>query len=485
MASNLLTRLQSGDFVVTAEITPPVSTDPAEFISRALPLKGLATAVNVTDGAGAKVHLSSLAAAHFLVQNGIEPISQMTCRRPNRPALPGDPLGALDAGEAVRHAHCRRADRAPREGARSEGRRQPDLRRGPAGARRDPGRRRGARDGAAELHRDSRRHRRVGRHREEAQKLMFDLITRHGLALIFANVLLEQLGVPLPAIPTLIVAGALAVDGTLSAPAVFGVAFAASMIGDSAWYLAGRRYGRRVMTTLCRISLSPDSCVRQTESHFERWGGITLVLGKFIPGLATITPPLAGAMRIRWRSFLLLNGAGTALWAAAPIALGMLFYAQIERLVGRLQDLGAVALEVLGALLAGYVAVKWWERRRFYRMLRMARITAEELRHLMDSGRQPVIIDVRSRAERELDARSLPGALAFEVEELEELIDSLPADRDVIFYCTCPNEASAARAAKRLIDRGYTRARPLRGGLDAWIAAGYAIELRTRAPRGS
>ncbi len=302
---------------------------------------------------------------------------------------------------------------------------------------------------------------------------MFDLITRHGLALIFANVLLEQLGVPLPAIPTLIVAGALAVDGTLSAPAVFGVAFAASMIGDSAWYIAGRQYGRRVMTTLCRISLSPDSCVRQTENHFERWGGLTLALGKFIPGLATIAPPLAGAMRIPWRSFLLLNGAGTALWAAAPIALGMLFHAQIERLVGRLQDLGAMALQVVGALLAVYVAFKWWERRRFYKMLRMARINAEELRHLMDSGKQPVIIDVRSRADRKLDPRSIPGALAFEVEELEKLIDSLPADRDVIFYCNCPNEASAARAAKRLIDRGYTRVRPLRGGLHAWIEAGY------------
>ena len=314
---------------------------------------------------------------------------------------------------------------------------------------------------------------------------MLDLIARHGLALIFANVLLEQLGVPLPAIPTLIVAGALAADGTLSAPAVFGVAFAASMIGDCAWYIAGRRYGRRVMTTLCRISLSPDSCVRQTENHFARWGGLTLALGKFIPGLATIAPPLAGAMRIRWRSFLLLNGAGTALWAAAPIALGMLFHAQIERLVSRLQDLGAMALEAAGALLAAYVAFKWWERRRFYRMLRMARITAEELRHLLDSGKPPVIIDVRSRAERALDPRSIPGARAFEVEELEKLIDSLPADRDVIFYCTCPNEASAARAAKRLIDRGYTRARPLRGGLDAWIAAGYAIELKAPAPRGS
>src|SRR5436853_778061 len=311
---------------------------------------------------------------------------------------------------------------------------------------------------------------------------MFDLVTRHGVALIFANVLLEQLGVPLPAVPTLIVAGALAVDGTLSAPAVFGVAFVASMIADSAWYLAGRRYGRRIMTTLCRISLSPDSCVRQTENHFDRWGGLTLVVGKFIPGLATVAPPLAGAMRIPWHSYLALNGAGTALWAAAPIALGMLFYAQIERLVGRLQDLGAMALEAVCALLALYVAFKWWERRRFYKMLRMARITAEELRHLMDSGKHPVIIDVRSRAERELDARSIPGALAFEVEGMERLLDSLPADRDVIFYCSFPNEASAARAAKRLIDRGYTRVRPLRGGLEAWTEAGYAIERRPGAP---
>jgi membrane protein DedA with SNARE-associated domain/rhodanese-related sulfurtransferase len=302
---------------------------------------------------------------------------------------------------------------------------------------------------------------------------MFELITRHGLALIFANVLLVQLGVPLPAMPTLIVAGALAADGILSAPAVFGVAFVASMLGDAAWYVAGRRYGRRVMTTLCRISLSPDSCVRQTERHFDRWGGLTLVLGKFIPGLATVAPPLAGAMHIRWRSYLLLNGAGTAIWVAAPIALGMLFHAQIERLISRMQDFGAMALEVLGALLAVYVAFKWWERRRFYKMLRMARITAGELRHLMDSGKHPVIIDVRSRVDRELDGRSIPGALAFEVEEMEKLIDSLPADQDVIFYCSCPNEASAARAAKRLIDRGYTRVRPLLGGLDAWTEAGY------------
>src|SRR6266404_454584 len=162
---------------------------------------------------------------------------------------------------------------------------------------------------------------------------LFHLIEQYGLILVFANVLLTQLGAPLPSYPTLVITGAMLNRGDYSAPALLLTAVSASLIADLTWFTTGRRYGRKVMSTLCRISLSPDSCVRQTENHFARWGGLTLALGKFIPGLATIAPPLAGAMRIPWRSFLLLNGAGTALWAAAPIALGMLFHAQIERLV--------------------------------------------------------------------------------------------------------------------------------------------------------
>ena len=305
---------------------------------------------------------------------------------------------------------------------------------------------------------------------------MVDLLAQYGLALVFANVLLQQFGVPLPSVPTIIVAGALAADGRLSAPGVFAVAFVASMIGDTAWFLAGRRYGRRVMSMLCRISLSPDSCVRQTENHFDRWGGWTLVLGKFIPGLSTIAPPLAGAMHTRWPSFLLFNGGGVAMWVALPVAAGMLFHTQIDRLLAGMENLGTLALGLLLALLAAYMAFKWWERRRFYKTLRIARITARELRHLIDSGKKPAILDVRSRADRAVDGRVIPGALAFEVDRIEELLERLPPDQDVIFYCTCPNEASAARAAKMLIDRGYTRVRPLLGGLDAWSEAGYAIE---------
>ncbi len=307
---------------------------------------------------------------------------------------------------------------------------------------------------------------------------MIQLITQYGLVLVFANVLAERIGLPLPATPTLIIAGALAATGMLFAPALFGAAFVACMIGDTSWYIAGRLYGRRVMKLLCRLSLSPDSCVRQTENRFERWGDLALVLAKFVPGLSVVARPLAGAMRLGWPSFLFLNGLGAALWAAAAIAVGMLFHAQISRLLLRLEDLGTMALEVIGALLGAYIAVKWWQRRRFYRMLRMARISADELRQLMDAGRSPVVVDVRSPVALEQDSRLIPGALTMGVAEVDTRLDELPTDREIIFYCSCPNEASAAHVAKKLIDLGYTRVRPLQGGLDAWIAAGYGVEHR-------
>jgi membrane protein DedA with SNARE-associated domain/rhodanese-related sulfurtransferase len=308
------------------------------------------------------------------------------------------------------------------------------------------------------------------------------LVAEYGLALVFANVLLEQLGLPIPAVPTLVVAGALAAEGELSPLAVFGLAFVACMIGDAVWFLAGRRYGRRVMTFLCRVSLSPDSCVRQTEFRFERWGRLTLVLSKFIPGLSTIAPPLAGAMRLGWPSFLLLNSLGVVIWAGVAIGAGMAFHAQINEFIVRLEGLGTLAAEAVGVLLGGYIALKWWERRRFYRALRIARIGVADLRVLMNGGRRPVVVDVRSPGARDLDPRFIPGALAMGAAEVDGRLGELPADREIVFYCTCPNEASAAQVAKKLIGLGYTKVRPLHGGLDAWIAAGYEVERRAKGP---
>ena len=298
---------------------------------------------------------------------------------------------------------------------------------------------------------------------------MSGLLQDHALALVFWNVLVEELGLPIPAVPTLIVAGALGAQATQSLLAVSAAALAACVIGDMALYLVGRRYGHRVMRWLCSISLSPDSCVRQTSLHFERWGGWTLVLGKFLPGIGTVAPPLAGVVRVSWPRYLLLSGIGSVLWIAIAVGAGALFHAQVNELVAKLQDLGAAALALLTALLAVFIAFKWWQRRRFYKTVRMARITADELRGLIERKLDPVIVDLRVKSDREHDGRSIPGARAMELSEVDRQLAQFPKDREIVFFCNCPNEATAASAAKVLMDLGYTRVRPLLGGIDAWF----------------
>ena len=301
-----------------------------------------------------------------------------------------------------------------------------------------------------------------------------------GLPFVFGNVLLEQLGLPIPAVPAMVVGGAAAMQGEYSPLAVFAVALVACVIGDGLWYLLGRLHGARVLRLLCSISLSPDSCVRQTSTHFERWGAWTLVLAKFLPGIGAVVPPLAGVMRMTWPRFFLASGAGSVLWAGLAVGAGMLFHAQVGSLLARLEDLGARAVLAVGALLAAYIAFKWWERQRFYKTIRMARISVEELRRLMDQEREPrhepFIVDLRGPLERAQDRRSIPGARAISLAEVGVRAHEFPHDRDIVFYCNCPNEASAASAAKALMDLGYKRVRPLLGGLDAWGIAGYEYQ---------
>ena len=257
---------------------------------------------------------------------------------------------------------------------------------------------------------------------------------------------------------------------------MFAIALLACVIADVAWYVAGRHYGNRVMRILCGISLTPDSCVSQAQTRFELWGRNVLLVAKFIPGVALLAPPLAGATRIGWLAFLLFDTAGGALWVAAGMGGGMLLGSQIERLLEYLQNYGAAAVLLVGALMAAYIAFKWWERHRFYAMLRMARISVDELYRLMDVGESPLIVDVRSPVARTLEPRHIPGALHLPLHGFEEHIRELPRDREIILYCSCPNEASAAQVAKLLMNSGFLRVRPLLGGLEAWIAAGHPVE---------
>lgn len=297
----------------------------------------------------------------------------------------------------------------------------------------------------------------------------------YGLGVVFLNVWAAQLGLPVPAYPMLIVTGALSVEGRHSAAGLLTAAVAACLLADLAWYAAGRRYGSRVLRTICRISISPDSCVRQTESLFERWGVWSLLVAKFIPGFGTIATALCGRLRVPLTTFIVLDAIGAALYAGVGIAIGVSFHTAIDDVLVVFENLGRIGLVVLLAALALFIAARWWQRRRLIIALRLARITVSELDALIGSGSAPAIIDVRTAGSRERDG-AIPGALAWSVNAGEDSAPDLSRDVEVVVYCACPNEASAAKVAQQLQRAGFKHVRPLHGGIDAWIAAGLPVE---------
>jgi len=305
--------------------------------------------------------------------------------------------------------------------------------------------------------------------------LLIGWIELYGLAFVALNVLLSQAGVPLPVYPTLIVAGALLVPTQHSLGIVLLCAVTAALIADLGWYAAGARLGRRVLRQLCRISLSPDSCVRQTESIYQRFGPASLTVAKFIPGFAAVATAMAGALHTALWKFVIFDALGATLWAGTALAFGMLFRNAIRQILVTLGELGQWGALLIVLALVVFVTIKWWERRRFIRDLRMARISVEELRALVDSDQVPIILDVRAPLSQSEQGR-IPGSISISHETLEAGIGKLSGQGEVIVYCSCPNEVSAARIAKLLMLKGFERVRPLAGGIDAWIAAGYGIE---------
>lgn len=306
--------------------------------------------------------------------------------------------------------------------------------------------------------------------------LLLHLIEQYGLWLVFANVLLEQLGLPLPAYPTLIITGALINNGDYSALSLLATAVFAAVIADLLWYSSGKRYGRKVLRTLCRISLSPDSCVNQTESIYLRWGAPSLIVAKFIPGFASVASALAGTIGTRRATFIFFDALGAALWAGVALFLGSLFSNAIDELLEGLVQLGKWGALLIGVALVVFIATKWWERYRFFKELRMARITVQELDELFRGGLSPVVLDVRSAPSQH--SGHIPGARIITLDAANSFALE-DADNEVIVYCACPNEASAARVAKVLMQKGFTRVRPLLGGIDAWIDAGFGVESAT------
>lgn len=298
---------------------------------------------------------------------------------------------------------------------------------------------------------------------------MSDLLQRYGVLFVFGLVLVEQLGLPVPAYPVLIVAGALGATAAISWPLALLAALLACLMADYFWFRAGQYYGKRVLRLLCRISLYPDSCVSQTEDNFLRWGERSLVVAKFVPGFNTIAPPLAGAMGTPPPRFLAYTVAGALLWSGSGLILGALFHTRVDGVLAALATMGSTALIVVGALLGLFVLFKFLERRRFRRTLAVERIAVAELVALIAAGHDPLIIDARSATAHRLEP-PIPGALALHAADRAALMATLDRDRHVVIYCSCPNDVTAAQVAQQFLAHGFRRARPLHGGLDAWRA---------------
>lgn len=305
---------------------------------------------------------------------------------------------------------------------------------------------------------------------------VIEFLFRYGYVLLFGWVLAEQLGLPLPSAPMLLAAGALAGTSRMNLALALALPIIAAVVSDILWYELGRRRGVKLLSWLCWISLEPDSCVHKTQSHFERRGEWALVVAKFIPGLNAMAPPLAGASRMPWPRFAFFDGLGALLWVSVYIGVGYIFSSQIERAASRLVLLGRglFALFVFGLLL--YIGWKYFNRRRFIRGLRIARITPKELHQRIHSGENVVVVDLRHSMEFESEPETIPGAVHMDAADLEEAVEVIPRDREIVLFCSCPNEATAAQMAMRLRNHGITRIRPLAGGLAGWREHGFPLQ---------
>jgi membrane protein DedA with SNARE-associated domain/rhodanese-related sulfurtransferase len=263
----------------------------------------------------------------------------------------------------------------------------------------------------------------------------------------------------------------------LSAWLIIGVSLLACIIADSIWFYLGRRGGHRVLGLLCRISLEPDSCVRRTQDMFSRYGMRGLVVAKFVPGLSTVAPPLAGSSGLTYARFLFFDGMGSLLYVGCFVLLGVLFGQQLNQIIAAFGSLGSGALALVVALVAIWVGYKYFQRNRLLRDLRVARITVDELMKKQEAGESLLILDLRSSAELTENPYMIRGARHTTVDEMGRRQQEIPRDREIVIYCSCPNEVSSARLALLLKRKGITHVRPLLGGIDAWRERNFPTEL--------
>lgn len=265
-----------------------------------------------------------------------------------------------------------------------------------------------------------------------------------------------------------------------------GAAVLGSLPADLLWFYLGRLRGQEVLSLLCRISLEPYSCVQRTQNVFTRYGMRGVVVAKFIPGLSTLVPPLAGNAGESASRFLAFDALGAFLHSGTFMLAGYLFSRQLEQVMKTLAGFGHGALGVIIGLAGAYLGFRCFQRQRLLRQLRVSRITVDELHQRMNAGENLLILDLRSHTELEQDPTLIRGARHMALDEVHDHQDEIPRDREVVLYCSCPSEASSVRAALVLLRRGILRVRPLLGGIQAWREHNYPLDVvPARAPVGA
>ncbi len=300
------------------------------------------------------------------------------------------------------------------------------------------------------------------------------------MPIIFGAVFLDQMGIPIPCAPWLLAAGALAAVGKFNWSLALTLSVAACLIADFIWFYLGRYKGTQVLRFLCKISLEPDSCVRRTVNVFTQYGWRGIIIAKFLPGMATVTPPLAGMSKLTARQFLFFDTISSVLFSGTFILLGYIFSNQIGQIAAAMEHIGGDALAVIVALVLLYIGYKFLQRQIVLRELRMAKITVDELGKMLNSGENPLIVDVRSSLELEQDPAIIRGAVHLTLGDLDKHRAEFPHDRDIIVYCDCPNEESSAKTALLLRKKGFKRVRPLLGGIEAWRKGKHPMGVWTK-----
>ena len=302
------------------------------------------------------------------------------------------------------------------------------------------------------------------------------ILLHYGYVLLFAWVLIEQLGVPLPAMPVLLAAGILSAQHEFNFFFALLAGLAATLIADSTWFFIGRRYGHHVLRILCKLSLEPAICVRRTQNSFGRRRAFTVMIAKFVPGLATLAPPIAGQNGMAYSSFLLFDAIGAFAWLGVLLAAGRFFGDLLRRNSSLMGWVGRFSGILLILCVLGFLVGRVIRRRMMIKKLVAARLEPEELKRLLDDGEQVFIVDLRHPLELEPDPFTLPGALHFAPDDLAARHHEIPRDRDIVLFCSCPSEATAAKTAMTLHKLGIERVRPLRGGYDEWKRLGFPLD---------